>query len=163
METHKIVLRNEWVAARMEHLKQEKELTRLRDELSTQRRDLPWVRVDKEYVFEGSNGKVGLPELFGDKSQLIVQHFMFGPDWDAGCKSCSFWADNFNGIVVHLQQRDIAFVVRHTLLASKPFRKLWTRRECSSPPSRTATSYRFYTWPDWRALPSLPITTMRRA
>jgi predicted dithiol-disulfide oxidoreductase (DUF899 family) len=93
------------------HLKQEKELTRLRDELSTQRRDLPWVRVDKDYVFEGSDGKVVLPELFGDKSQLIVQHFMFGPDWDAGCKSCSFWADNFNGIVVHLQQRDIAFAV----------------------------------------------------
>jgi predicted dithiol-disulfide oxidoreductase (DUF899 family) len=111
METHKIVSRDEWVEARMQHLKQEKELTRLRDELSTQRRDLPWVRVDKDYVFEGSDGKVVLPELFGDKSQLIVQHFMFGPDWDAGCKSCSFWADNFNGIVVHLQQRDIAFAV----------------------------------------------------
>jgi predicted dithiol-disulfide oxidoreductase (DUF899 family) len=111
METHKIVSRDEWVEARMQHLKQEKELTRLRDELSAQRRDLPWVRVDKDYVFEGSDGKIGLPELFGDKSQLIVQHFMFGPDWDAGCKSCSFWADNFNGIVVHLQQRDIAFVV----------------------------------------------------
>ncbi len=71
METHKIVSRNEWVEARMQHLKQEKELTRLRDELSAQRRDLPWVRVDKDYVFEGSGGKIGLPELFGDKSQLI--------------------------------------------------------------------------------------------
>jgi predicted dithiol-disulfide oxidoreductase (DUF899 family) len=111
METHKIVSRDEWVEARMQHLKQEKELTRLRDELSAQRRDLPWVRVDRDYVFEGSDGRIGLPELFGDKSQLIVQHFMFGPDWDAGCKSCSFWADNFNGIVVHLRQRDIAFVV----------------------------------------------------
>jgi predicted dithiol-disulfide oxidoreductase (DUF899 family) len=111
METHKIVSRDEWLEARMQHLKQEKELTRLRDELSAQRRDLPWVRVDKEYVFEGSDGKTGLAELFGDKSQMIVQHFMFGPDWDAGCKSCSFWADNFDGIIVHLQQRDIAFVV----------------------------------------------------
>jgi hypothetical protein len=71
--THKIVSRDQWVEARMLHLKQEKELTRLRDELSAQRRDLPWVRVDKEYVYEGSNGKVGMPELFGDKSQLIVQ------------------------------------------------------------------------------------------
>ncbi len=95
----------------MQHLKQEKELTRLRDELSAQRRNLPWVRVDKDYVFAGPCGKIGLAELFSDKSQLIVQHFMFGPDRDAGCKSCSFWADNFNGIVVHLQQRDIAFVI----------------------------------------------------
>jgi predicted dithiol-disulfide oxidoreductase (DUF899 family) len=95
----------------LQDLKQEKELTRLRDKLSAQRRDLPWVRVDTDYVFDGPDGKIGLPELFGDKSQLIVQHFMFGPDWYAGCKSCSFWADNFNGIVVHLQQRDIAFMV----------------------------------------------------
>ena len=79
METHRIVSRDEWVEARMQHLKQEKELTRLRDELSAKRRDLPWVRVDKDYVFEGPDGKIGLPELLGDKSQLIVQHFMFGP------------------------------------------------------------------------------------
>jgi predicted dithiol-disulfide oxidoreductase (DUF899 family) len=125
METHKIVSRDEWVEARMQHLKQEKELTRLRDELSAQRRDLPWVRVDKDYVFEGPDGKIGLPELFGDKSQLIVQHFMFGPDWDAGCKSCSFWADNFNGIVVHLQQRDIAFVV----VSQAPFGRIEEYRE----------------------------------
>jgi predicted dithiol-disulfide oxidoreductase (DUF899 family) len=110
METHKIVSRDEWLEARMQHLKQEKELTRLRDELSAQRRDLPWVRVDKEYVFEGSDGKTGLAELFGDKSQLIVQHFMFGPDWDAGCKSCSFWADNLQGIDIHLAARDVALL-----------------------------------------------------
>jgi predicted dithiol-disulfide oxidoreductase (DUF899 family) len=107
METPKIVSRDEWVEARMQHLKQEKELTRLRDKLSAQRRDLPWVRVDTDYVFDGPDGKIGLPQLFGDKSQLIVQHFMFGPDWDAGCKSCSFWADNFNGIV--------GFVIRNRL------------------------------------------------
>jgi predicted dithiol-disulfide oxidoreductase (DUF899 family) len=110
MGSPKIVSHDEWIEARMQHLKQEKELTRLRDQLSAQRRELPWVRVDKEYVFEGPNGKTSLGELFGEKSQLIIQHFMFGPDWDAGCKSCSFWADNFNGIVVHLRQRDIAFV-----------------------------------------------------
>jgi predicted dithiol-disulfide oxidoreductase (DUF899 family) len=120
MDAHKIVSREEWAAARMQHLKQEKELTRLRDELSAQRRELPWVRVDKDHVFEGSDGKISLPELFGDKSQLIVQHFMFGPDWDAGCKSCSFWADNFNGIVVHLQQRDIGFVV----ISQAPFSRI---------------------------------------
>src|ERR1700728_4493839 len=110
MESHKIVSRNEWIEARTQHLKQEKELTRLRDQVSAQRRELPRVRVEKEYVFEGPAGKTSLGGLFGDKSQLIIQHFMFGPDWDAGCKSCSFWADNFNGFVVHLQQRDIAFV-----------------------------------------------------
>src|SRR5713226_9522264 len=110
IEGHRIVSRDEWIAARKQHLAKEKELTRLRDQLSAQRRDLPWVRVDKEYVFEGPNGKESLKELFAGKSQLVVQHFMFGADWDAGCKSCSFWADNFNGIVVHLAHRDTAFV-----------------------------------------------------
>jgi predicted dithiol-disulfide oxidoreductase (DUF899 family) len=109
MESHRIVSRNEWIEARIQLLKQEKELTRLRDQLSAQRRDLPWVHVEKDYAFEGPKGKTSLIDLFGGKTQLIVQHFMFGPDWDAGCKSCSFWADNFDGIVVHLQQRDIAF------------------------------------------------------
>jgi predicted dithiol-disulfide oxidoreductase (DUF899 family) len=110
MQDHKVVSRDEWIEARTQLLRQEKELTRLRDQLNAQRRDLPWVRVDKEYVFEGPDGKTSLGGLFGDKSQLIIQHFMFGPDWDAGCKSCSFWADNFNGFIVHLGQRDIAFV-----------------------------------------------------
>jgi predicted dithiol-disulfide oxidoreductase (DUF899 family) len=109
-ESHKIVSRDEWIAARKQHLAKEKELTRLRDQLSAQRRDLPWVRVDKPYVFEGPNGKESLDELFAGKSQLVVQHFMFGADWEAACKSCSFWADNYNGIVVHLMARDVAFV-----------------------------------------------------
>ena len=109
-ESHKIVSRDEWIAARKQHLAKEKELTRLRDQLNAQRRDLPWVRVDKPYVFEGPNGKESLSELFAGKSQLVVQHFMFGADWEAACKSCSFWADNFNGIVVHLMARDVAFV-----------------------------------------------------
>jgi predicted dithiol-disulfide oxidoreductase (DUF899 family) len=120
LETHKVVSQDEWIEARTQHLKQEKELTRLRDQVSAQRRALPWVRVDKDYVFEGPDGKIRLAELFGEKSQLIVQHFMFGPDWEAGCKSCSFWADNFNGIVVHLQQRDIAFVV----VSQAPFARI---------------------------------------
>ena len=107
---HAIVSREEWIAARRQLLEREKELTRLRDQLSEQRRGLPWVRVEKEYVFEGPSGRQTLAELFAGRSQLVVYHFMFGPDWDAGCKSCSFWADNFNGIVAHLQQRDVSMV-----------------------------------------------------
>jgi predicted dithiol-disulfide oxidoreductase (DUF899 family) len=111
MMSRRIVSRDEWTEARKQHLTKEKEFTRLRDELSAHRRDLPWVRVDKAYVFEGPNGKESLGELFDGKSQLIIQHFMFGTDWNEGCKSCSFWADNYNGFIVHLGQRDVAFVV----------------------------------------------------
>ena len=93
----KIVSQDEWLAARQELLTKEKEFTHLRDQLSQQRRELPWVKVDKEYVFEGPNGPESLADLFEGRSQLIVYHFMFHPDWDAGCKSCSFWADNYNG------------------------------------------------------------------
>lgn len=110
MKTHHVVSREEWLEARRQHLKKEKELTRLRDELSRERRELPWVRVDKEYLFEGPNGKETLADLFEGRSQLIVYHFMYGPDWDEGCPSCSFWADNFNGIVIHLNHRDINLV-----------------------------------------------------
>jgi len=95
MKNHKIVPTNEWIEARKRLLAKEKEFTRLRDELSQQRRDLPWERVEKGYVFEGPNGKETLSELFAGKSQLIVYHFMFDPAWEVGCKSCSFWADNF--------------------------------------------------------------------
>jgi predicted dithiol-disulfide oxidoreductase (DUF899 family) len=94
----------------MQLLTKEKELTRLRDELSRQRRELPWSRVEKEYVFEGARGKETLSDLFEGRSQLVVYHFMFGPDWEVGCKSCSFWADNFNGIVAHLNQRDVTLL-----------------------------------------------------
>ncbi|HXV79998.1 MAG TPA: thioredoxin family protein [Candidatus Binatia bacterium] len=110
MQSHKIVSREEWLAARKEHLVKEKEFTRLRDQLSQQRRDLPWHRVDKEYIFEGPNGKQNLSELFEGRSQLVVYHFMFHPNWDEGCKSCSFWADNFNGITVHLNHRDVTLL-----------------------------------------------------
>lgn len=110
MTEHRIVSQTEWDAARMEFLKREKEFTRARDALSAARRELPWVRVDKSYRFETEDGPKELGELFGTASQLIVYHFMFGPDWKEGCKSCSFWADNFNGITGHLAQRDARLI-----------------------------------------------------
>ncbi len=107
MENHRIVTRSEWIEARKQLLSREKYFTLRRDELSRERRELPWVRVDKEYVFQGPEGEETLADLFAGRSQLIVYHFMFGPDWEAGCKSCSFWADHFDGLVTHLNQRDI--------------------------------------------------------
>jgi predicted dithiol-disulfide oxidoreductase (DUF899 family) len=107
---HTVVSHDEWIAARKAFLAKEKEFTHARDELSRQRRELPWERVEKEYVFEGPEGKVSLADLFASKSQLIVYHFMFNPDDDEGCPHCSFWADNFDGIPVHLKQRDTTFV-----------------------------------------------------
>jgi len=111
MEAHKVVSHEEWIAARRAHLADEKAFTRARDALSRKRRELPWERVDKSYVFEGPSGKETLANLFGGKSQLIVYHFMLGPDWEEGCPSCSLLADHFDGAVVHLAQRDVAFVV----------------------------------------------------
>jgi predicted dithiol-disulfide oxidoreductase (DUF899 family) len=105
-----VVGHEQWIAARTAFLAKEKEFTRLRDELSQQRRELPWERVENTYVFEGPNGKETLADLFAGKSQLIVHHFMFGPDWDAGCPNCSFWADNYNGIGIHLKHRDISLL-----------------------------------------------------
>jgi predicted dithiol-disulfide oxidoreductase (DUF899 family)/uncharacterized damage-inducible protein DinB len=107
----KVVSPAEWLTARKALLKKEKEFTRLRDELSRQRRELPWEKVEKSYVFEGPTGKVSLSELFKGRNQLIVYHFMFGPGWEQGCPSCSFLADNFDGARVHLEQRDVAFAV----------------------------------------------------
>ncbi len=107
---HPVVSHEVWSAARTAFLAKEKEFTRLRDELNRQRRDLPWEAVNKEYVFEGPNGRQTLPELFDGRSQLIVYHFMFEPTWEAGCPHCSFWADNFNGITVHLNQRDATMI-----------------------------------------------------
>ena len=120
MHNHKVVLREEWLAAREEHLVKEKEFTRLRDQLSQQRRDLPWVRVDKDYVFDGPKGKESLSELFEGRNQLVVYHFMFHPSWDEGCKSCSFWADNFNGVIVHLNHRDVTMLA----ISKAPLAKL---------------------------------------
>jgi predicted dithiol-disulfide oxidoreductase (DUF899 family) len=105
MPEHQVVSREEWLAQRVKLLAEEKELTHRRDALSRRRRELPWVKID-DYVFEGREGKVRLSELFRGKSQLIVFHLMFHPDWNAACKSCSFWADNFERIIVHLRGRD---------------------------------------------------------
>jgi len=117
---HPVVSRDQWLAARTALLAQEKELTRLRDDLARRRRALPWVKVDKPYVFEGPRGRETLADLFDGRGQLVVYHFMFGPDWDAGCKSCSFWADNFEGIGVHLAHRDVRLVA----ISHAPFPKI---------------------------------------
>jgi predicted dithiol-disulfide oxidoreductase (DUF899 family) len=105
-----VVSHTEWVAARKELLKKEKEFTRLRDELSRQKRALPWEKVGKNYVFDGPGGKETLATLFDGRSQLAVYHFMFGPGWKQGCPSCSFIADTFDGIVTHLAQRDLTLL-----------------------------------------------------
>jgi predicted dithiol-disulfide oxidoreductase (DUF899 family) len=110
MEQHRIVSQQEWIAARKAHLAEEKAFTKARDALSKKRSELPWVRVDKNYVFDGPNGKQTLADLFGGKSQLIVYHFMLGPGWEAGCPSCSYLADHFDGAAIHLAQRDVSFV-----------------------------------------------------
>ena len=110
MEPHKIVSREEWTNARKALLAKEKEFTRARDRLSAERRALPWVKVDKAYVFDTPQGKKTLSELFDGRSQLIVYHFMLGPDWEEGCPSCSFLADHFDGANIHLAQRDVTFI-----------------------------------------------------
>ena len=110
IEHHEVVGHDDWLAARTALLAREKELTRLRDELSRQRRELPWEAVGKEYVFDTPAGRQTLAELFADRSQLIVYHFMFEPEAEVGCPHCSFWADNFDRNVLHLNARDVAFV-----------------------------------------------------
>jgi predicted dithiol-disulfide oxidoreductase (DUF899 family) len=108
--THKVVSPAEWLAARKEFLKKEKELVHLRDELSRQRRELPWEKVQKNYTFEGAYGAQSLADLFDGRTQLVVYHFMFGPGWKEGCPSCSFLADSFDAMTLHLAQRDTSFV-----------------------------------------------------
>ena len=110
LDNHKIVSQSEWMEIRKDLLTKEKEFTILRDQLNQKRRDLPWVQVDKDYVFDGPTGKQTLSELFDGRSQLIVYHFMYDPSWNAGCPSCSFWADNFDGICIHLNQRDVTMI-----------------------------------------------------
>jgi predicted dithiol-disulfide oxidoreductase (DUF899 family) len=104
---NQVVSHEEWLNARLELLAAEKEFTRQRDALTRRRMAMPWERVEKPYRFEGPDGTLSLADLFDGRSQLIVYHFMFGPDWKEGCKSCSFWADNFNGIPIHLAHRDV--------------------------------------------------------
>jgi predicted dithiol-disulfide oxidoreductase (DUF899 family) len=107
---HRIVSREEWLEARKALLAKEKAWTRLRDELSAERRALPWVRIDKEYVFEGRDGRVTLGDLFAGCSQLVIKHFMLGPGWKDPCVGCSFESDHIDGVVVHLEHHDVSYV-----------------------------------------------------
>ena len=106
MANNTVVSDEGWLDARKALLTKEKEFTRLRDELTADRQQLPWRKIQKDYQFEDENGKQSLADLFAGRRQLLVYHFMFGPDWEEGCPSCSFWADNYNGIDVHLAHRD---------------------------------------------------------
>jgi predicted dithiol-disulfide oxidoreductase (DUF899 family) len=125
MTDHMIVAHEQWIEARKELLAEEKRFTTLRDELSRRRRELPWEAVDGEYVFEGPNGTQTLPELFDGRSQLVVYHFMFDPEWDEGCPHCSFWADNFDPNVVHLNAHDVTLIA----VSRAPFPKLAAYRQ----------------------------------
>ena len=107
---HKVVTHDKWLKQREAFLKKEKKFTAMRDELSKQRRNLPWEKVEKEYVFEGTNGRETLADLFDGRTQLLVYHFMFAPDWEAGCKGCSLLADAFERDIVHLKQRDVTML-----------------------------------------------------
>ncbi len=139
MTKHAVVSEDEWLAARKTLLAKEKELDRARDALSKARRELPWVRVEKRYAFDGPEGRVTLDQAFAGRSQLIVYHFMFAPGWEEGCKSCSFWADNFERNVVHIAHRDATLVA----VSRAPIDKLtayakrlgWTFTWLSSAPS----------------------------
>jgi predicted dithiol-disulfide oxidoreductase (DUF899 family) len=117
--------RDEHRAARLKLLAREKELTRLRDELAAERRRLPWVPVGKDYEFDGPDGRVVLPALFAGRSQLVVYHFMFGPGWQEGCPICSFWADSYNGMPVHLAHRDTSLVA----VSRAPFAEIQAYRQ----------------------------------
>ena len=110
LEHHPVIPRDQWLIARTELLKKEKELTRLRDEISSQRRDLPWVPIEKNYVFQGPHGSETLADLFEGRSQLFVQHFMLGPEWEEGCDGCSFWADHHDSANLHLAHHDLTLI-----------------------------------------------------
>ncbi len=125
MAEHKVVSQKAWIAARKSLLVKEKKFTHLREQLAQQRRDLPWEKVVKRYVFDGPKGRESLSDLFDGRSQLVVYHFMFGPGWEEGCSHCSFWADHYDGMGVHLNQRDVCFVVvsRAPLAEITPFKR----------------------------------------
>jgi predicted dithiol-disulfide oxidoreductase (DUF899 family) len=125
MAEHKIGTRDEWRAARLELLQAEKELTRLNDDLARRRRELPWVRLDKDYRFDTEDGEATLAGLFRGRSQLLVYHFMFDPGWDEGCPSCSAIADGFDTTYLHLQNHDVAF----TAVSRAPLEKLLAYRD----------------------------------
>jgi predicted dithiol-disulfide oxidoreductase (DUF899 family) len=125
LSAHEIVLPEEWLVARKDLLDNEKQLTRLRDKLAAERRALPWVKIEKEYVFDAPEGKVTLADLFAGRSQLVIYHFMFGPDWQEGCPSCSFVSDHIDGALPHLAARDVTvtMVSRAPLAKVEAFKK----------------------------------------
>jgi predicted dithiol-disulfide oxidoreductase (DUF899 family) len=133
---NQIVSRDEWLAARKQLLAKEKAFTRMRDELNAERRALPWVKLEKTYVFDTPDGQQTLGDLFGGRSQLVVKHFMFGPDWTEGCVGCSFEIDHIGGALVHLEHHDVSYVVvsRAPLAKTLPFKQRmgWQVRWVSS-------------------------------
>jgi predicted dithiol-disulfide oxidoreductase (DUF899 family) len=137
MPEHAIGTRKEWDAARAELLKREKELTRMGDELARQRRELPWVGIEKQYTFQTADGAKTLAELFDGRSQLVAYHFMFGPDWTAGCPVCSSIADSFDGVVEHLKARDVTMIG----ISRAPIEKLLSFRERMGWSFNWASSY----------------------
>ena len=146
VKEHKVVTQKDWLSARKRLLVKEKRFSKARDQLNRERRALPWVKVEKEYLFDSPEGKVRLAELFDRKSQLVVYHFMFGPDWDEGCPHCSFWADHYDGVNHHLGQRDTTLVVvsRAPLRKIQAFKKRmgWRFRWVSS--NQTDFNFDFY-------------------
>ena len=125
LSEHEIVSPEEWLVARKDLLSNEKQLTRLRDKLAAERRALPWVKIDKEYVFDAPEGKVTLADLFAGRGQLVIYHFMFGPNWQEGCPSCSFVSDHIDGALPHLAARDVTMVMvsRAALAKIEAFKK----------------------------------------
>jgi predicted dithiol-disulfide oxidoreductase (DUF899 family) len=152
---HAVVSAEEWWQASLRLREKEKQLTRLRDELSRERRELPWERIAKHYVFDGPNGRETLCELFDGRSQLVVYHFMFPPEWENGCKSCSWWADNFERNVIHLAHRDVTLVaVSHAPLAKlAAFKKRigWTFKWVSGPDGEFSEDFRASSRPETTA------------
>ncbi|CAB3767782.1 hypothetical protein LMG29542_05702 [Paraburkholderia humisilvae] len=155
MDSHKVVSQEEWLAAHRAHLAEEKALTHARDALSRKRRELPWVKVDKAYTFDTAQGPQTLADLFEGRSQLIVYHFMMGPDWEEGCPGCSFLSDHVDGALVHLAQRDVAYVAvsRAPLEKINAFKKRmgWTFRWVSSFGSDFNYDYHVSFTPEQRA------------
>ena len=149
-DQHAVVSPAQWLAARRELLREEKALTRERDRLAEKRRALPWVKMEKTYTFDSASGPVSLADLFGDRSQLVVQHFMLGPGWEEGCKSCSFMTDHFNAAAVHLPARDVSFaaISRASLAEILAFKERmgWNVKEAAE-----ACGVGVQSWRNWEA------------
>lgn len=147
-----IATREEWLKARQALLEEEKVLTRAREAVAEKRRALPWVEVEEAYEFEGASGRVNLTDLFAGRSQLIIQHYMYGPDWQEGCKSCSFWADQFNPAVPHLNARDVSFAAvsqaPYAVFAPFQSRMGWTFNWVSSAPCSFSNDYHAWYTPE---------------